>query len=103
MDPVSAPLAELPSDAEAALTDGDFSGGDTVLGQTVYTEACESCHGPTGEGGHNGIPLRDTLTPERIFATVTRGRNDMPSFADALDAEQIRAVTAYVRMMLEGR
>ena len=32
------------------------------------------------------------------FATVTGGRNDMPSFAD-----EIRAVVAYVRRMIESR
>ena len=47
--------------------------------------------------------LGDSLTPERIFATVTQGRNDMPSFADDLDTDEIRAVVAYVRSMIESR
>ena len=81
----------------------DITGGDAELGRPLYADGCEACHGPTGEGGHNGRPLSDSLTPERIFATVTRGRNDMPAFADDLSSDEIRAVVAYVRSMIESR
>ena len=39
----------------------------------------------------------------RDGATVTGGRNDMPSFADDLSTDEIRAVVAYVRGMIESR
>jgi mono/diheme cytochrome c family protein len=39
----------------------------------------------------------------KTMATVTGGRNDMPSFADDLSTDEIRAVVAYVRGMIESR
>lgn len=94
----SAGPAAQASDA-AGLAAIDVEGGDAAL----YVDACQSCHGPQGEGGHNGIRLRAALTPERILRTVATGRNDMPSFADEMNTEELRAVVAYVRRMLESR
>lgn len=98
---VEASSADAASDGDALAVAA--TGGDAVLGRRLYTDGCEACHGPTGTGGHSGMLLGDSLTPERIFATVTQGRNDMPSFADDLDTDEIRAVVAYVRSMIESR
>jgi hypothetical protein len=34
--------------------------------------------------------------PDRFFAAVTNGKGNMPSFRDALDAEQMRWLWLYV-------
>ena len=98
---VEASSADAASDGDALAVAA--TGGDAVLGRRLYTDGCEACHGPTGTGGHSGILLVDSLTPERIFATVTQVLHSMPSFADDLDTDEIRAVVAYVRSMIESR
>ncbi|MDA1102261.1 MAG: PQQ-binding-like beta-propeller repeat protein [Gemmatimonadetes bacterium] len=78
------------------------AGGDVELGGTLYVASCEQCHGTEGEGGHNGIGFRSTLTLERIYATVMSGRNDMPSFAEDFSTDQVRALAAYVLRLIGG-
>jgi alcohol dehydrogenase (cytochrome c) len=75
-------------------------------GKAVYDRACSSCHGPQGEGGHDGAPsLRATRSAALIMQTVSEGRREMPSFSSLLTAEQIRDVAGYVseRLASAGR
>jgi alcohol dehydrogenase (cytochrome c) len=66
-------------------------------GKVAYDRACSSCHGPQGEGGHDGAPsLRATRSAALIMQTVSEGRREMPSFSSLLTAEQIRDVAGYV-------
>jgi mono/diheme cytochrome c family protein len=66
-------------------------------GKATYDRACSSCHGPQGEGGHDGAPgLRAPRSAALIMQTVSEGRREMPSFSSLLTAEQIRDVAGYV-------
>ncbi len=70
---------------------------DPDAGRVVYEVTCSTCHGMQGEGGHaGGIPLVAAIDAASIALTVLEGRNLMPALGEALTAEQIQDVAAYV-------
>jgi len=74
-------------------------------GQEIFTTACSVCHGETGQGGggHGGPALTHALTRDGIIATVTRGRNQMPAFGSALDAQDLNDLVTYVLQIAAKR
>jgi mono/diheme cytochrome c family protein len=77
-----------------------------LVGRDLYASRCAVCHGTNGQGGR-GPTLRDGAVlaaypdPADMAAVVTNGLNQgMPAFGDALSAEEIDAVVAYVRDVL---
>ncbi len=83
--------------------------GDAALGAEIYARECASCHGVNGEGG-TGTALANQVM--LIFAsdlflrqTIESGREGtpMPSFRDKLNAEELDAVTAYLRSRARGQ
>ncbi len=68
-------------------------------GQRLYLDICQFCHGRSGEGGHDGMPLRnlDTLTTSAVADIIRNGRNTMPAFATMFSAAQIQALAEHVR------
>ena len=70
---------------------------DLVEGKRIFTTNCAVCHGDDGKGGHTGgAPLDKMRDLDAAVATVTNGRNNMPSFRSAFTPEQIRDVSVYV-------
>ncbi len=67
-------------------------------GQDIFNSACQFCHGLSGDGGRQGVPLDAAIEKgaEYIGDIVSAGSNEMPSFASLLSAEQIQAVSEYV-------
>ena len=67
-------------------------------GKQIYTTLCAACHGPNGEGGHQGgIPLLDKkLDLGLIMTTASYGRNTMPAFMDVFSKEQLQDVGTYL-------
>jgi mono/diheme cytochrome c family protein len=67
-------------------------------GRQIYSSLCTTCHGPKGEGGHQGgVPLIDKeLNIGHIMTTATFGRNTMPAFASAYTREQMQDVATYI-------
>ena len=66
-------------------------------GEQVFKTACVACHGEDGKGGQGGgAPLDKVTDAAMVMALVTDGRGNMPPLGDALTAEQIRAVAAYI-------
>jgi high-affinity iron transporter len=80
----------------------------------IYSDACESCHGPTGKGdGPAGLALQphpadlsEALRDKRddwIAKVITQGGESvglpptMPSFGQALDPEQVKSLVQYIR------
>ena len=84
-----------------ALTPGAAGQPNLDSGKATYDRACSSCHGPQGEGGHDGAPsLRAARSAALVLQTVSEGRREMPSFSSLLTAEQIRDVADYVSRRL---
>ena len=86
------------------FTQGAAGEPNVANGKATYDRACSSCHGPLGEGGHDGAPsLRAVRSAEVVMQTVSEGRREMPSFSSLLTAEQIRDVAGYVSQRLAQR
>jgi alcohol dehydrogenase (cytochrome c) len=74
---------------------------DLANGEGIYKAACLACHGTEGRGGHGGGPaLLNNLTSDHIRLITTTGRNNMPTFRQVYDADQIRDVAEYINQKL---
>ncbi len=84
--------------------------GDAAAGKTTFEANCSSCHGLTGKGdGPVGlkfvtkapVDLHDKYTQDQadgqLFFTLTRGRNLMPYYRDALSVQERWHVINYLR------
>ena len=71
---------------------------DMNSGRQIFTSLCSTCHGESGEGGHQGgVPLKGkALTLEQVMTMASFGRNTMPGFATAFSKAQIQDVGSYV-------
>lgn len=74
------------------------------LGATVFAAECAQCHGPTGLGG---IGTRLAGNPRaanesNVLSAIRFGRGSMPAFQATLTADEIAAVTEYVRQDIAG-
>jgi mono/diheme cytochrome c family protein len=68
-------------------------------GKTQYDRTCAQCHGRNMvSSGTSSYDLRrfPTDAPDRFFNSVTHGKNNMPSFKDALEPGAIQWLWAYV-------
>jgi len=71
-------------------------------GSLLYHTICSACHGPGAIGGGSGVPdLRYLRAAQhaRFAETVLEGLHEprgMPRFDDALDAEDVRHIQAYL-------
>jgi quinohemoprotein ethanol dehydrogenase len=92
----AAPAAP-PTDRSVRLPPSREATVDLVEGKRLFTLNCAVCHGDDGKGGHTGgAPLDKIRDLDAAIATVTNGRNNMPSFRNAFTAGQIRDVSVYV-------
>jgi mono/diheme cytochrome c family protein len=77
---------------------------------STYNAKCAECHGRDGRGktAHGRrTHARDMtdgqwqndVTDERLFNSISNGRNKMPSFKKQLSETQIDALVAYVRRL----
>ena len=71
---------------------------DLAAGATIYNTLCTTCHGPEGEGGHQGgVELTGKpLTVTDIMTVANYGRNTMPAFGFAYTPEQLQDVAVYI-------
>ena len=72
------------------------------LGQEIYRQRCQSCHGSNGGGGI-GPSVREVetrLDDEAQLSVVVNGRKNMPRFDSVLTDEEISAVVRYTREVL---
>ena len=71
----------------------------------IYSDFCWTCHGEKlrNPGGGTSFDLR-RLKPEdyaRFVNAVFNGKNTMPPWRGVLDAEQVDAIWAYIRMTVD--
>jgi alcohol dehydrogenase (cytochrome c) len=67
-------------------------------GGEIYRTVCQTCHGPTGEGGQLGKPLSNGLTVEDIMTTARSGvaGTSMPPFGNAYNLEELHDVANHI-------
>ncbi len=75
------------------------------LGEHIYKENCEACHGDDGKGGI-GPSLRDNkwlgkdgdISDGRIFVIISEGtQGGMPPYGSQLDKNKIWSLVSYIR------
>jgi cbb3-type cytochrome c oxidase subunit III len=76
----------------------------TVVGASIYSARCVACHKANGGGGQGGMfPALagnahvTSADPKDLLATISHGRNMMPSWKGQLSAGDIAAVATYIR------
>jgi len=86
----------------------NFASSTAVDAKAIFDDKCAKCHGKDGRAKtFRGklIHARDltdagwqsSVTDERLFNSISNGRNKMPDFKKKLSEEQIDALVAYVR------
>jgi cytochrome c oxidase cbb3-type subunit 2 len=97
-----------PTEAVAMVEEKNPLAGDKKaheLGEQVYKQNCEACHGDDGKGGI-GPSLQDTIwlnkegdiSDGQIYAIISNGTpNGMPPYAGQLDGNKIWALVSYIR------
>jgi alcohol dehydrogenase (cytochrome c) len=100
-------------DDEESADDGDLIGGTPAWlddfdrgrvanlgrGEDIYTTVCETCHGPTAEGGHLlGAPISDQLDLVGIIDTARSGRvgTPMAPFGNNYSLEELHDVASFI-------
>ncbi len=83
----------------ATTTTTTTSGGQVASGVQLFSNNCESCHGPMGAGGHVGPNLQKSPVAEHLALVEKQVRNGggaMPPFSGVLSDKEIDAVAHYV-------
>lgn len=85
--------------ASSAHAQARFSADEIERGHKQFDRTCAQCHGRNMiNSGTTVYDLRrfPVDQPERFFNSVSNGKGNMPSFKDALTAEQMQLLWAYV-------
>jgi mono/diheme cytochrome c family protein len=68
-------------------------------GAQLFSDNCETCHGPNGAGGHVGPNLQKSPVAEnlaRVEKQIRNGSGAMPPFQGMLSNDQIDVIAKYV-------
>jgi ubiquinol-cytochrome c reductase cytochrome b subunit len=68
--------------------------------EIFHAEGCQFCHTFAGQGGQRGPNLTnvgDRLSTEQITISILNGRRNMPSYANTLNPEELRALVAFLQ------
>jgi mono/diheme cytochrome c family protein len=86
--------------AVAVANPADPAYDKVVHGKAIFTSYCAACHGQDGKLGLAGAKnlTISTLTDEKIVSIISNGKNAMSSYKKVLNAEEIAAVAAYVKV-----
>lgn len=63
-------------------------------GYDIYMRNCTACHGAEGNAGVGGASdlQRSVLKDKEFLEVIKNGRNNMPSFKDQLNEEEIQHI-----------
>jgi quinohemoprotein ethanol dehydrogenase len=81
----------------AAATEPGTS--QAASGAQLFSDNCQSCHGPDGAGGHVGPNLQKSSIAEdlaQVKRQVNNGGGAMPPFSGVLSDKEIDAVAHHV-------
>lgn len=90
-----------------AIKTNEAAAGDAA---TIYNRQCVSCHGRDGRGrtrkgrqtharDMTAASWQDDVTDERLFNSISNGRNKMPAFRKKISENDIDALVSYVRRL----
>jgi mono/diheme cytochrome c family protein len=105
--------APWPVPDQAARRESPVSGDSDALrrGEDLYRATCEACHGPSGvpqPPSPEGLldftdPAYGASTSDgELFWKLSRGRNGMPGYEDALAADDRWRLVLYLRSLSSG-
>ena len=82
------------------------NGPNTINGRALYADNCAGCHASDGSGGvapaiADGL-VNDKYDFDAMALLITNGTDEMPGFSDDLTADEIQALTTFVRTELES-
>jgi mono/diheme cytochrome c family protein len=83
----------------AARTTATTGGGQVASGAQLFSNNCETCHGPLGAGGHVGPNLQKSPIAGHLALVEKQVRNGggaMPPFSGVLSDGEIDVVAHYV-------
>ena len=82
-----------------AAAQARFGPEEIKLGHAQFDRTCAQCHGRNMVNSGTTVydlrrfPIDD---PDRFFSSLSNGKGNMPSFKEALTAEQMKLLWAYV-------
>lgn len=88
---------------------------EMATARQLYAQNCETCHGPTGEGGPVQVDGKSIKVPslkadhaikrtdERMVRLINNGDGPMPPFEDKLKPEEIASLVRFVRKEFQGK
>src|SRR5262249_31579323 len=82
----------------AARAEDAFPPERIQAGAKIFARNCSPCHGPRMREPEGAFNLR-AFPPDahdRLLASVSRGKNNMPRWGDLLKPDDIEALWAYV-------
>jgi alcohol dehydrogenase (cytochrome c) len=85
--------------ATTTTTATETGAGQAASGAQLFSDNCQTCHGPEGTGGHVGPDLQKSPVAENLAQVekqVRNGGGGMPPFADVLSDQEIDTVARYV-------
>jgi len=97
---------QVPSDKKGKLSPFAFTDQTRKDGEKLYNINCMSCHGNPGKGNYitlvppSGDPATEKIqknTDGELFYKVATGRGPMPSFRNALSANETWNVISFLR------
>jgi len=101
--------------APAGATSTPVKSDEFAAARITYQKNCESCHGPTAEGGVKKIEGKDVKIPslksehaikrsdDRITETITLGDEEMPAFKGKLTPAEIADLVKLIRKDFQKR
>ena len=71
-----------------------------AAGQSLFAQACVSCHGAKGQGGFGPSLYNSDQSDAKIGLIIKNGvKGKMPAFGSKYADPQVQALTAYIRSL----
>lgn len=92
-------LPSFPTSAQAAAAPVNLT-GDAAQGKHLFLMNCAHCHADDAHGDEGPDLYNLHKSDARIHQIITGGiKGEMPSFAQKLNDEDVRALTAFLRTL----
>jgi len=106
---IAASLGEQATPEQAIAEQTSHEQPSIATGDSLFTENCAACHANGGNIIRRGKNLKQRAMARNgygevsaIASIVTQGKGIMPSYAEKLSSEEIRAIAQYVHEQSEA-